>query len=156
MSTQVTISKKTIRKIAAAIAAVNNSREVGGLFMGYRHSSKYRIVDATVPDCEKCSGVASFVLDGAEETAKAEALVGRYTNTPEIIGVWHSHIWGDAVFSLQDEEPNRRLAQILGNCLSALALPEKQSNLRKLMIWEIDPAGEAKICRAACETENIP
>ena len=38
----------------------------------------------------------------------------------------------------------------------ALALPEKQSNLRKLMIWEIDPAGEAKICRAACETENIP
>ena len=104
MSTQVTISKKTIRKIAAAIAAVNNSREVGGLFMGYRHSSKYRIVDATVPDCEKCSGVASFVLDGAEETAKAE----------------------------------------------------KQSNLRKLMIWEIDPAGEAKICRAACETENIP
>ena len=72
--------------------------------MGYRHSSKYRIVDATVPDCEKCSGVASFVLDGAEETAKAEALVGRYTNTPEIIGVWHSHIWGDAVFSLQDED----------------------------------------------------
>ena len=69
MSTQVTISKKAIRKIAAAIAAVNNSREVGGLFMGYRHSSKYRIVDATVPDCEKCSGVASFVLDGAEETA---------------------------------------------------------------------------------------
>ena len=84
MSTQVTISKKTIRKIAAAIAAVNNSREVGGLFMGYRHSSKYRIVDATVPDCEKCSGVASFVLDGAEETAKAEALAGRHTNTPEI------------------------------------------------------------------------
>lgn len=106
MSTQVTISKKTIRKIATAIAAVNNSREVGGLFMGYRHSSKYRIVDATVPDCEKCSGVASFVLDGAEETAKAEALAGRYTNTPEIIGVWHSHIWGDAVFSLQDEESN--------------------------------------------------
>ena len=156
MSTQVTISKKTIRKIATAIAAVNNSREVGGLFMGYRHSSKYRIVDATVPGCEKCSGVASFVLDGAEETAKAEALAGCYTNTPEIIGVWHSHIWGDAVFSLQDEESNRRLAQILGNCLSALALPEKQSNLRKLMIWEIDPAGEAKICRAACETENIP
>ena len=113
-------------------------------------------MDATVPDCEKCSGVASFVLDGAEETAKAEALAGRHTNTPEIIGVWHSHIWGDEVFSLQDEESNRRLAQILGNCLSALALPEKQSNLRKLMIWEIDPAGEAKICRAACETENIP
>ena len=56
VSTQVTISKKTIRKIAAAIAAVNNSREVGGLFMGYRHSSKYRIVDAT------CRTVKSAVV----------------------------------------------------------------------------------------------
>ena len=98
--------------------------------MGYRHSSKYRIVDATVPDCEKCSGVASFVLDGAEETAKAEALVGRYTNTPEIIGVWHSHIWEMRCFRYKTKSRIGDLHNTWEICLSALALPEKQSNLR--------------------------
>lgn len=154
MTALVTVSKKAGLKISATIAAVKNTREVGGLLLGYSRPSGYYIADATVPDRKKRSGQATFVLNGPEETAKAEALSTQYTDAPEIIGVWHSHIWGDAVFSLQDNAANRTLAQSLGTCLSAIALPEGSYGLRALAVWEIDPAGRAAICRVLHETEN--
>ncbi len=108
--------------------------------MGYKCLGEHIVVAATVPEENSCRDKVQFYLNGAYHSHKAEAMMRKTWPKAKILGVWHSHICDDVIFSEQDSRSNRQLAKLLNGCASTLVTLRDEQ-----LVWvtyRILPTGE--------------
>ena len=145
----ITVSRRVLDKISRAIRDVENTREAGGVLLGYRRPHGLDVIDATVPCPGQVADIVTFTIDGDAETAKAAALCAAYRDCPEVIGLWHSHVGGIPTFSRQDRSSNQMFARCFGQVLSCIAVPGPDCRLKELVVYQVCPGQEEHRCHFA-------
>jgi len=116
----VIINKKALQTISQCVFEANNNFETGGVLIGYGFYKVYFVLASTTPSSNKNSSKISFLLDGAEHTRKANDIISSFKCSPNVLGVWHTHICDGHKFSERDKISNRILAKSLGGALAML------------------------------------
>ena len=113
--------------------------------MGHKLPACYIIAAATTPPDAHRQELTRFVLDGAYHTNAAKKCIRRLRGSPRIIGIWHSHICGGAVFSKQDKISNKEFSKLYGGAISVLVTMENER--LNWLSYYIAPDGGSYRCR---------
>lgn len=132
------------QQIAEEILAANNKYEVGGVLVGYQILGDYIIVAATAQENAQEQTRTRVTLDGTYHTHLVESVCKEYLIKPKVVGIWHSHIYGEAVFSVQDKESNKLFAQINGGAISTIVMKHKDFSW---ISYYVAPKGESELCK---------
>lgn len=151
---EVILSSDAYRQIREQIEDAGNQYETGGVLLGHKKLRRFFIVAVTPPCGIPDPALTAFVLDGPQHTRTAAQLAQRFRRRPSIVGVWHSHICDGAVFSAQDRQSNRLLAQHLGGAVSILAAPAELGRTSVLTSCFIPAHGREHICVTIIDFQN--
>jgi len=119
--------------------------EVGGVLLGHKFADCYIILVATASQKGQMDTKTTFVLDGEYHTQAARSLIERFFVRPLVIGVWHSHICDDVVFSEQDQVSNKQFSQLCNGAVSVLVT--LRQNRVNWASYHITTEGTSHLCR---------
>ena len=124
---QIFFSDEAYRRIEETVRKKNNRSETGGVLLGHKIDGAFYIVSATTQVSDGLNNHHSFILDGEAESLAAEKIMSEYEFTPNLLGVWHSHTNGNALFSTQDRLSNKVLAESIGEAVSVIVTYSKKN-----------------------------
>lgn len=142
------------RHIRKALLKADNMFEIGGLLMGCSVGGSFCIVDVTIPKTINHKSRGTFILNGTEHIALAEEIQKRHIHLVRILGVWHSHVIGGALFSAQDTLSNKQIAQYLDGALSMLIVGSDCYERVMTNIQYITPEGKIQNCNLVDLTKH--
>ena len=112
--------------------------EVGGILLGRK------MQELTIPeDFQNCKR-GSFQLDGKVAAESCEKLIAK-APWLDVVGLWHSHLYGIAEFSSQDRQTNQLFSRIYGRCVSVLAVQLIETV--QINLYELDDEGNACLAK---------
>lgn len=112
------------QKLKEGVNLTENRYETGGVLLGYKFLNMFYITAVTVANKKECVSKNSFSLDGKLHSSYATEIRRKYIIKPRILGVWHSHTGNVCVFSCQDIETNKIIANLYDGALSMLLCPK--------------------------------
>lgn len=144
---KVVLTRKAYCRIRNSVIAANNEFEIGGVLLGYKFLNRYSVAAVTVSAEPADKSNVSFTLDGKWHTACALKYMQKFWRKPSILGVWHSHICDIDVFSEQDRQSNKRLAESFGDILSMITMLTMPSQDLKFTAYLISTNGKETLCQ---------
>lgn len=149
LSVKVILSRKAYSQIKYHLINAKNDYETGGILIGYKIGQVYFVIAVTAPNKIVDKSNISFVLEGKQHTKQVLKIMRRSLwYKPSILGVWHSHICDDVVFSEQDRISNQECAKFFNGALSMITKLPVSSQELKLNTYFITNKG----CELHCHT----
>lgn len=152
--TSIYLSHFAYQQIHTAVSSTGNLYETGGLLLGHRRHTHYFIVAITAPNETTDKSSTTFILDGDKHSQQAHAISQDFSNPPTVVGIWHSHIYQNLGFSLQDKISNRQMAHLLNGTLSLLIESSDTDNSYQHIAYFIDISGREFPCQIVSHTKN--
>lgn len=145
---KVILSRKAYCQIKYYLINAKNDYEIGGILVGYKIGQLYWIIAVTAPNKIVDKSRISFVLEGKQHTKQVLKIMQKFRwYKPFILGVWHSHICDDVVFSEQDRLSNQEFAKFLNGTLSMITILSVSSLKLKLNTYFITGKGDELHCQ---------
>lgn len=138
------INKEVQNAIRDCVLKSGQKFEVGGILLGRKMPQKILVEELTIPeDFQNCKR-GSFQLDGKVAAESCEKLIAK-APWLDVVGLWHSHLYGIAEFSSQDRQTNQLFSRIYGRCVSVLAVQLIETV--QINLYELDDEGNTYLAK---------
>lgn len=143
------LSQNAYTTIRNCVNEANNQFEVGGVLLGYKFLNRfYAIAAIAQPGIEEKSNV-SFTLNGEWNMSRIDEINRCRKWQLSVLGVWHSHIFDEDKFSIQDQRSNLELTRLYGRIISAIMIRSSSSNLVSITAYLVSRKVKETRCKVA-------
>lgn len=110
--------------------SILEKKEIGGVLLGHIENNIFYVIENVCPGFNIISSPVTFQYDKEFVDYLANHYSQMYKPKLHVIGLWHTHIDGEGIFSPSDRELNDCFVEAFGNCIVSSLIVINDPNVR--------------------------